>query len=182
MTAKIPVRLIGAVVTAGYTAMLMASAMVQAAEPTVPEMDPQVIAEAATTACTKTAEARGLTVSSMQSPRPLNTGIRLVMNVKNGEYAFPVGCVYKTDTKVAALEAVSLHTNNGNWRGMGKRVREVCMRTARSEGMKVLDVGTVNVTNEGGVLNMQLRQKNIDFRSAQCVYTDMTGQADFLLR
>jgi hypothetical protein len=182
MTARIHVRLLGTAITTLYTTTLVLSTSVQAAEPPVPVSDPQALAEAATTACTKAATERGLTVSSIQSSRPLNTGLRLVMNVKNGEYAFPIGCVYKTDSKVAAVESVTLRTNNGNWRGMGKRIREVCMRTAKSEGMKVLDVDTVNVTNEGGVLNMQLRQKNIDFRSAQCIYTDATGQADFILR
>jgi hypothetical protein len=142
----------------------------------------QATTEKAQAVCTQHANDRNLQVSSILATRPLNTGARVVMNVKNGEYAFTVGCVYTTASNTAALEAVSLRANNGNWRGMGKRVREACMQASRREGMKVLDVGTVNVNNDGGVLNMQLRQNGVDFRNASCIYSDATGQADFVMR
>jgi hypothetical protein len=175
------VRALTSAMTISAVAVSLAVSPVRAAEPMLAAPNPQSNAEAAQTACTQEATNRKLVVSSVQSNQPLNTGVRLVMNVKNGAYAFVVGCTYTTANGKAALESVSLRPH-GNWRGMGQRVREVCMKAARREGMKVLDVGTVSVNNEGGILNMQLRQTGIDFKSAQCVYTDASGQANFVLR
>ncbi len=163
-------------ITAGWVSLMP---LAQAVEPTLPSAGETL--EKAQAVCTQQANSRNLEVSSIAAVRQLNTGARMVMNVKNGAYAFTVGCVYTAANNTAALEAVSLRANNNSWRGMGKRVREVCIQAARHEAMKVLNVGTVNVNSDGGVLQMQLRQKGVDFRNASCIYNDATGQADFVM-